>query len=657
MNDTPAFDNIKKCIDENKSFCFNAGAGSGKTYSLVQTVDYILMNYGDELTKNYQKIKVITYTNAATNEVKERIGNTNLLNVSTIHTWMWELINKFQTDLVEIHLKKIQEKIKEYASKINMSPYKSDNVLNNNINNKEFIDEFFKYKSLNADDFRKRFRGSTSTGEIPRVNLYKEYVQAFDKYQKFLTAKSKIENRAPGYCKVEYTPLYNYDRLHRMKFSHDTLLEYSKSLIENSKTLKRIIIDQYPYILVDEFQDTSPSVVEILSLIDKFSGYKCIIGYFGDIYQNIYSTGVGGKLNEVHTGLTEICKLDNRRSAKKIVDLGNRIRNDNHKQEPWRNSEGTIEAFYCIVDNDEIINSFIDKKVNEFPQDEEIHCLVLKNELVAKRSGFGAFYKLISSSHYYIENYNQTAAEILSDDISKLGKVPLILHKWMKFHSDIHDSKVTINKYIPTRVYSSLNFYKLNKLREKLKDVESTNLKAFISGVFELAQNDNYIKEIVNYNIGDDYKLDYERVRSYIFDALYNGISDEKIPEAQAKIDSILEVDLSIIKKWNNFITNNITDRVQYHTFHRTKGLEYKNVIIILTNGFAGEKKYYHDFFLKYNNMEESKDADFNAKRNLLYVAVTRTKENLKILYVDPEFDVVKNDFEEIFGKTEKWCG
>jgi len=408
MNDTPAFDAIKKCIDENKSFCFNAGAGSGKTYSLVQTVDYILMKYGNELKKSNQKIKVITYTNAAANEVKERIGNTAILNVSTIHTWMWELINKFQTDLVEIHLKKIQEKIKEYASIIDLSPYKNDRVLNNKINNKEFINKFYKYKSLKADDFKKMFRESTSTGEIPSVKPYIEYVQAFDRYQKYTTAESKIKDKAPGYCKVEYTPLDNNDRLYKMKFSHDTLLYYSKSLIEKSKTLKRIIIDQYPFILVDEFQDTSPFVVEILALVDNFSGNKCTIGYFGDTCQNIYDTGIGGNLNEVHTRLVEISKPDNRRSAKKIVDLGNKIRNDNHKQEPRRNIEGTIEAFYCTVDNDDIINSFIDKKVNEFTQDENIHCLVLKNELVADRSGFGSFYKLISSSHYYKNNYNQT---------------------------------------------------------------------------------------------------------------------------------------------------------------------------------------------------------------------------------------------------------
>jgi len=107
--------------------------------------------------------------------------------------------------------------------------------------------------------------------------------------------------------------------------------------------------------------------------------------------------------------------------------------------------------------------------------------------------------------------------------------------------------------------------------------------------------------------------------------------------------------------KWYNFIINNITDRVQYHTFHETKGLEYENVIIILTNDFSREKKYYHEFFRNCNNKEISKDEKFNIKRNLLYVAVTRTKENLKLLYVDPDYDDVKNNFERIFGTTNKW--
>lgn len=441
-----------------------------------------------------------------------------------------------------------------------------------------------------------------------------------------------------------------------MKFSHDTLLEYSKSLIEKSKTLKRIIIDQYPYILVDEFQDTSPYVVDILHSVDNFSGNKCTIGYFGDTCQNIYDKGIGGNLSEVHTGLIQISKPINRRSASKIVDLGNKVRNDNHKQEPyWRNIEGTVEVFYCTHDNDDIINSFIDKKVREFKHDEEVHCLVLKNELVADRTGFGLFYKLISSTIYYKNHYNQIVSEILSDDISKLGKVPLLLYKFMKLYSNIHDPKVIINKYIPAKVYNSLNLYKLYQLREALTSVPSTNLKAFISGIFKLAQNDNNIKEIVNYNIGNDYELDYEEVRSYIYDALYSDISDEMIQEAQANIDSIMELDLSTMKKWYNFVTNNISDRVQYHTFHGTKGLEFKNVIIILTNEFNKKKKYYHEFFEKYNSKEESKDEQFTTKRNLLYVAVTRAKENLKLLYVDPDYDEVKNNFEEIFGTAQKW--
>ena len=37
-----AIENIKKLIEEKKSFVLEAGAGSGKTYTLIQTINYLI---------------------------------------------------------------------------------------------------------------------------------------------------------------------------------------------------------------------------------------------------------------------------------------------------------------------------------------------------------------------------------------------------------------------------------------------------------------------------------------------------------------------------------------------------------------------------------------------------------------------------------------
>lgn len=56
-----AFKKIIKCINERNHFALTAGAGSGKTYTLIETLKYILAH---NLLEN-KNIACITYTNIA----------------------------------------------------------------------------------------------------------------------------------------------------------------------------------------------------------------------------------------------------------------------------------------------------------------------------------------------------------------------------------------------------------------------------------------------------------------------------------------------------------------------------------------------------------------------------------------------------------------
>ena len=49
----------------------------------------------------------------ATNEIKERIGNSSLVKVSTIHERIWDLIKDYQKELVQIHQEKVSNKLIE----------------------------------------------------------------------------------------------------------------------------------------------------------------------------------------------------------------------------------------------------------------------------------------------------------------------------------------------------------------------------------------------------------------------------------------------------------------------------------------------------------------------------------------------------------------
>lgn len=110
---------IFKCIDEGESIIFNSGAGAGKTYALIESLKYVIGKYNQNLKKHSQQIICITYTNVATREVKERLGNTNLVLISTIHERMWAFIKKYQKQLLEIHKEKLDEEIKGLEQKIN----------------------------------------------------------------------------------------------------------------------------------------------------------------------------------------------------------------------------------------------------------------------------------------------------------------------------------------------------------------------------------------------------------------------------------------------------------------------------------------------------------------------------------------------------------
>ena len=62
-----AFENVKECIANNRSFVLEAGAGAGKTYTLIQTLNYLIVNYGKELQAKHQNICLL-YTSDAADE-------------------------------------------------------------------------------------------------------------------------------------------------------------------------------------------------------------------------------------------------------------------------------------------------------------------------------------------------------------------------------------------------------------------------------------------------------------------------------------------------------------------------------------------------------------------------------------------------------------
>lgn len=93
---------IIQILQDGESFRVEAGAGSGKTYSLNRVIEWIQTNKWNEYVQNKQSVICITYTNAAVDVIKERLSNDSFIVPSTIHSFAWNSIKQYQSELVRL---------------------------------------------------------------------------------------------------------------------------------------------------------------------------------------------------------------------------------------------------------------------------------------------------------------------------------------------------------------------------------------------------------------------------------------------------------------------------------------------------------------------------------------------------------------------------
>lgn len=239
---------ILEHIKQGHDFLLSGGAGSGKTYSLVQVLQHISGLYPNA------QIACVTYTNAAALEIKNR-ANIKNLRVSTIHDFLWDMIVQFQKE-----------------AKITLLEL---------INNPECS-----IKNPNSDS--------------PYQNTFENGIQ----YKEYL-------------------------RIDRGEISHDEVLVLANGMFKKYPRLCDLLIDKFQFIFVDEYQDTSPLVIEILLEFIQQRKKKNIIGFFGDAMQSIYETGIGDIDSYIKSGVVfKVEKKQNRRNPQTVIDIANKIRTD-----------------------------------------------------------------------------------------------------------------------------------------------------------------------------------------------------------------------------------------------------------------------------------------------------------------------------------------
>ena len=86
-------------LDNRRNFKLEAGAGAGKTYSLIQALRRILDNKSVHLPRSDQRVACLTYTKVARDEIKARTDEDPAIFADTLHGFLWEMISPYQKAL------------------------------------------------------------------------------------------------------------------------------------------------------------------------------------------------------------------------------------------------------------------------------------------------------------------------------------------------------------------------------------------------------------------------------------------------------------------------------------------------------------------------------------------------------------------------------
>lgn len=90
---------VRDAIVKSKDFKLEAGAGAGKTYSLVKALQYLIEREGRRLPRLNQRIACITFTNVAKDEIEARTDRNPVIHCDTVHAFSWSIISGFQAQL------------------------------------------------------------------------------------------------------------------------------------------------------------------------------------------------------------------------------------------------------------------------------------------------------------------------------------------------------------------------------------------------------------------------------------------------------------------------------------------------------------------------------------------------------------------------------
>ena len=578
---------IKECFSESpKSFFVFAGAGSGKTRSLVNTLTFLDEKIGKWLLTNRKQIAVITYTNAACDEISRRLHYKPIFAVSTIHSFLWELIKNYQSDIKEWIIDSIKAEIEELEEKQ-----------------------------------RKGRGGKAAEKRAESIKRKRERLANIETVKRF-----------------SYNP--NGDNVGYDSLNHNEVVKMGSEFIETETTMQDVLISKYPILLIDESQDTKKELVDALFSVDKKHKGKFIIGMFGDTMQRIYLDGKENLPQCIPEDWEKPRKIMNHRSATRIVGLANAIRQtiDEQRQQARSDAkEGVVRLFIAPADSDketierqsaEIMAR--DARDDEWNNDAEYKSLILEHHMAASRFGFLDLYAPLNETG----TFDTSLRDGSISELSFLSKVVSPLVKAYKSGNDFEVARI-VRQHSPLLDRKTLA--KRDDQMEALQRVDDAVCS--LMGLWENNNNPSCLEVFRSIQKTGLFKLD-----ARVDDLLCPPVDGESI-----KIEALrkaLSVPFDTLEKYSAYVTDN----TRFATHQGVKGLEFPRVMVVMDDTeakgflFSYEKlfgaKAKTDSDIK--NEKDGKDTSIMRTARLFYVACTRARESLAVIAYTGNVEAVK---------------
>ncbi len=341
-------DELSTYLSPNKprSFFLFAGAGSGKTRSLVKLLNHARKEHGPHLSFRGQRIGVITYTNAACDEIKRRIDFNPLFYVSTIHSFAWELIQGFSHDIRE---------------------WLRDNLAAD-------------ISSLREEEAKGRAGTKASITRLSQIESKTRRLERLDNIKSFVYSPTG-ENSEPN------------------SLNHSEVISICAAFLTSKPLMQWILVGRFPFLLIDESQDTNKHLVDAFFTTAAAHEPRFGLGLIGDVMQRIYADGKEKIEKNLPVSWGTPSKKLNHRCPKRVVELINKIRSavDEHTQEARSDAlDGHARIFIRHVglpDRQAIEDSIRADMANTTGDDDwrsrdRCKILTLEHHMAAKRLGF-----------------------------------------------------------------------------------------------------------------------------------------------------------------------------------------------------------------------------------------------------------------------------